>query len=167
MGACAEVQVLRAFGPRAAREHAALKLCRKYAKGRRSAEQVVMGLEALKARNDDEGVCDLLAAALFVVTPVPTLVWEWACRHADLLQVHTLRHMLKVAGASARCEKHLLAHKDRLVASPDGLVALAHECHRLAWGPDLARPAIANLLSRLPPRDRPATPVKQWTQSSD
>ena len=150
MGACAEVQVLRAFGPRVAREHAVLKLCRKYGKGRRSAEQVVMGLDALEAQNDAEGVCDLAAGALFAVTPVPTLVWEWLCRHADVLQVHTVRHMLKVAGSDARCEKHMVVHKHKLVASPDGLVALAHECHRLSWATALARPAIADLLGRMP-----------------
>ena len=85
-----------------------------------------------------------------------SLVWEWACRNAAVLQVHTIRHMLKVAGASPRCEKHLLAHKHHLVATPDGLVALAHECHRLAWAPALARPAIADLLTRLPGSTRPA-----------
>jgi len=152
---CAEVQVLRrlpAPNTHAQRVRATRRLYRKYASGRRSVVQIVHALDALRAQNGGQEVCEMAEAALAAVTPVPTVLWLWLCRHARSLRVTTLCHMLRVAGQDARCSRLLERHKHKLTATPDGLVALAHECHNVEWGPAVARPAIAGLLARFPAR---------------
>ena len=147
MEACAEVRVLRQFSDAHAKARAVNRLCRRYRRGWRSARQVVLGLDALKAQNEHQLASELVAGALAAVVPVPTVLWTWACRHADTLGVHCLRHVLRLAGTDARYDKHLARHTHRFAKSPDGLVALVHEFHRLPWVPGVAQPAVAALLT--------------------
>lgn len=130
------------------RRSVARKLVRKYVAGVRSASDVVMGLQALAAQNRVTDLQRLLTRALEVVPVVPTVLWLWACRHAHLLGVATLRHMLQTCHTDARCERHLRRHTHRLTQTPDGLVALLHENHRFpAWAPALTGPAVAAFLT--------------------
>lgn len=111
--ACREVQALRTLCS-ACHEDAVFKLCRKYASGRRSADQVVLGLEALKSQNDTDNLRELALGGLTSVVPVPTLLWTWLCANTDLLGAPIQRRMLRVAAACPRCAKHLGLHVHRL-----------------------------------------------------
>lgn len=146
---CREVQTLRGL-LNSNKERAAEKLLKKYISGRRSAHQIVLGLQALRAQNDSNLLCALAADALRALDPPPTVLWDWLCRHADLLGVNILRRMLRIAQRDPRCARHLAIHKGLLATTGDGIVALAHDGHRVPWGPGLAEPAIAALLERYP-----------------
>jgi hypothetical protein len=146
--ACAEVRVLRSFVPPWRRHKAINALVRRYASGRRDAWDVCEGLAALlgQGRVDDCGW--LLMDAMDAVRPVPTVLWTWACRHADLLGFVPAQKVLRIAALSPRYERHLVAHKDALTRSVDGVVALIHEAWRFpAWAPETLRPALRRFLA--------------------
>lgn len=148
---CPEVRRLRTFECTGEAGMATVgKLTKKYKQGRRSAREVVQGLDALVARNETELVRLLATTGLLAVTPVPTVLWVWVCDHARLMGANTLRHVIEVAAVDARCARHLLPRAAALTATPEGLVALAHAAHKLPWGPELARPAIAAYLELWP-----------------
>ncbi len=103
-----EVKTLRRLDASIRQRHRAiLRLCTRYAAGRRSAVQIVHALRALRDQMDLTGLRDLAYLALDAVVPVPTVLWTWVCSHVDLLNAATLRNMLRVADADARCARHV------------------------------------------------------------
>lgn len=144
--ACREVQVLRTLGgDGVAAGRAADRLVRKYVTGRRSACDVVHGLRALLSRNARAAAGELAHSALVAVHPVPTLLWAWTCEHAVLLDVDTVRYMLRLAAVNPRYAKHVRRHRAAVATSPEGLVALLHESHRLPdWAGDAVRDGLAH-----------------------
>jgi hypothetical protein len=149
--ACREVQVLRTFTPPWTRLYVVHRLVRRYAAGRRSATDVCAALAALDAQRQHEDCGRLLLDAWDAVTPVPTVLWTWACRRADVLGCGVLRRMLRLAAVHARYAAHLRAHRDRLAASVDGVIALVHEAHRHpGWAPQLLRPALRAFMLPVP-----------------
>lgn len=143
---CSEVRLLRTFLPRGTRRNVLEKLTLKYARGRRSASDVCLALQALKAQARLEDCDDLVAQAIAAVEPVPTVLWSWACANLDCLGCTTIRSMLAMcAGADAvarRYAKHLVPRKEHLLKTAEGFVALVHERHRFPeWAPELLRSA--------------------------
>lgn len=130
--ACKEAQVLRSLLPDShARTRALDKLVRRYAEGRRTAEHVVQALNALCAQNR---ICSpTVLEAFHAVQPIPTVLWTWACAHHAQLHVDALSFMLRQAAQNRTYQKHLRRVKHALADTPDGMVAVFHEGHRLGW----------------------------------
>lgn len=133
---CPEVEVLRTFCSATSRAKALARLTRKYRTGRRTASDVCLALDALLAQNLDAAAGLLALECMKQVAPVPTTLWDWACRHADRLGVRELRFMVSLAHAP-RYRKHLDTAK--LTATPEGLAALLHEAPRTPWAHAVVR----------------------------
>lgn len=137
---CEEVRVLRTFTKDKTR--VIDSLCRRYTDGRRCANDIIMALDALWSQNHESHCRHLLTEALTGVTPVPLLLWTWACAHVNILGVEAIRYMLALSSADKCYEKRL--NKDVLADTPDGLVALMYEMQRFpAWAPEAVQRGIA------------------------
>lgn len=158
---CVEVEILRTFSSSCSvRTRVMDKLVRKYRRGRRSARQVVDALQALTSQNRVGDAAYLTAEAIDAVRPVPTVLWAWACRHANLLSVNDLKNLLDLALTESRYRKHLC--KWVLAQTPEGLVALLYHRESFEWAPALLEPALRAYCLRLPDPDRSvAAPVGQ------
>lgn len=141
---CLEVQLLRTFVYPATRRRLMEKLVTKYARGRRSASDVLLALAALRGQMRHAECDAMLSECLEVVAPVPTALWAWACANVRVLGCTTLRTMLRMAADrdGGRYLKHLYPHRHALASSPDGLVALMHESHRFPWAAGLVAPTL-------------------------
>lgn len=140
---CEEVRVLRTFGKNKAR--VIDSLCRRYVDGRRCANDIIMALDALCSQNRVMQARHLLTEAMTSVTPVPLLLWTWACAHVHFLDVTAIRHMLVIASGGRSYEKRL--NKEELTHTPDGLVALLHEIKRFPeWAPELVQKGMARYM---------------------
>lgn len=137
MDCCREVMVLRTFVQSATRHRATQRLLTKYAVGRRAAADVADGLAALLAQLQYEEASALLDEALLAVRPVPSVLWDLACRHLESLGQEPLRRMLALTAEDARLDRRLARHRGRLIDSVDGILALLHEAHRLEWAAPL------------------------------
>lgn len=153
MACCREVAVLRSFSDFLSRTAACDRLVRRYVVGRRSARDVVDGLKALYAQQRHAECVTLLRMAFDALQPVPTLLWLWACEHLGVLDLDTIRTMLRMCAVCTRYDKHLRCKSRELYARPEGLVALLHECHRL---PGWATDAVRNGLKHYNSLDEPA-----------
>lgn len=146
---CREVRVLRDTRPPwHAKAKASMRLLDKYKKGRLEAGQFVMGLKALLAQNYGTAASDLVGHGLLAVEPVPLVLWIWACEHVALLNSPVLRLMLRVAGRREVHDKYLRRRASEVASTPEGLVALAHDAHRVPWGSKLAEDAIRKFVER-------------------
>lgn len=139
---CKEVLVLRSFSSIATRQRAVRRLLAKYVDGRRTAAHVVDGLAALAAQLHYADASRLAADAMHGVRPVPTVLWDWVCAHLDWLTCDAQRQVLRLAAADARLRRRLHPHRERLVASVDGVLALLHERRRFEWADDFLRRAL-------------------------
>lgn len=153
---CSPVQAMRLLAVRGDElARMSRRLVRRYARGRTFARQVAMGLDALLARGERVLVSAALDDALAVTDedpagpgPPPAVLWRWACDHVRELSCAPLRRMLRIAARHPRCDERLAYRRLDLTATPEGLVALAHDAHLVSWGPAVAQPAIAEFLER-------------------
>ena len=157
---CREVQVLRTFAPPATRHRATRRLLTKYADGRRAAASVVDGLAALLAQLQYEEASAMLNDALLCVRPVPSLLWDFACRQLGWLRREALCQMLALADRDPRrLGRRFEPHRAGLIDSVDGILALLQEGHRFRWAPALLRAAMRGRFGlRSPELDRGLEP---------
>ena len=162
MDCCREVRVLRTFVPAAARHRATQRLLVKYTDGRRTAADVADGLAALLAQMHHEEASDLVHDALLAVRPVPSLLWDCACRQLDRLGREPLRRMLALAATDARLARRFVPHRARLIDSVDGILALLDEKHQCEWAPALLHRAMRGRFGpRGLPVDRAPSPDRE------
>ena len=98
--ACPEVRVLRStLATPHLRDRAMRRLARRYADGRRCAQDVTQALASLDSFNRRDECSRLLTAALVAVRPAPTVLWTWACAHADALDAEAREAMRRLAAS--------------------------------------------------------------------
>lgn len=159
---CREVLALRTFAPAEERQRTSRRLLRKYIDGRRSAADLVQGLAALLAQLQHREASRLLGQALDGVRPVPTLLWDWACRHLRWQTTHTLHRMLYLSTTDRRLARRLEPVRDRVADTLEGVLALLNESHRIEWVRPLLRRRFGPHLQ--PDREGPAPADRERDQ---
>lgn len=134
--------MLRTFAPAATRHRATQRLLVKYVDGRRAAADVVDGLAALMAQLRHDEASTLVHESMLAVRPVPSVLWDFACRQLPVLKAEAVRQMLDLVHDGGRLERRFVAHRALLADSVEGLLALLRDRDRFEWAPRLLNVAM-------------------------